>query len=141
MAEIVQSMVAEAGFDMKIVVQDSAALVSLTRAGDFEASMLLWSGRADPDGNAPVWLGSKGFVNWGSYSNPGIDAAFEQGASFQTQAERIPHYRRATEIFMVDQPHVVLYHWSMLWGTTAKLQGFKGRPDGLWRPEGMVLTP
>ena len=140
-AEIVQSMVAEAGFDMKIVVQDSAALVALTRAGDFEASMLLWSGRADPDGNAPVWLGSKGFVNWGSYSNPGIDAAFEQGASFQTQAERIPHYRRATEIFMVDQPHVVLYHWSMLWGTTAKLQGFKGRPDGLWRPEGMVLTP
>ena len=139
-AQIVQSMVAEAGFDMKIVVQDAAALVSLTRAGDFEASMLLWSGRADPDGNAPVWLGSKGFVNWGQYNNPAIDAAFEQGASFQTQAERIPHYRRATELFMADQSHVVLYHWSMLWGTTAKLTGFKGRPDGLWRPEGMTLS-
>ena len=41
---------------------------------------------------------------------------------------------------MADQPHVVLYHWSMLWGTTVKLQGFKGRPDGLWRPEGMTLS-
>ncbi|MCC6719404.1 MAG: ABC transporter substrate-binding protein [Acetobacteraceae bacterium] len=140
-AQIIQSMVAEAGFDMKIVVQDSAALVAATRGGDFEASMLLWSGRADPDGNAPVWLSCKGFVNWGHYCNPKMDEAFLQGASHQTTAERQPFYRQATDIFLTDQPHVVLYHWSMLWGMTAKLQGFKGRPDGLWRPEGMTVTP
>ena len=139
-AQIVQSMVAEAGFDMKIVVQDSAALVAATRGGDFEASMLLWSGRADPDGNAPIWLSSKGFTNWGKYNSPAIDAAFEQGASFDAVAQRVPFYRQATAIFMADQPDVVLYHWSMLWGLQSKVQGFKGRPDGLWRPEGMTYS-
>lgn len=139
-AQIIQAMVAEAGFDMKIVIQDSAALVAATRAGDFEASMLLWSGRADPDGNAPIWLTSKGFTNWGHYNNPRIDELFTQGASATTVAERVPFYRQATEIFLQDQPHVVLYHWSMLWGLSSKVQGFKGRPDGLWRPEGLSLS-
>lgn len=139
-AQIVQSMVAEAGFDMKIVIQDSAALVSATRSGDFEASMLLWSGRADPDGNAPIWLTSKGFTNWGQYLNPKIDELFTQGATATTTAERLPFYRQATEIFLQDQPHVILYHWSMLWGLSQKVQGFKGRPDGLWRPENLSLS-
>lgn len=139
-AQIIQAMVAEAGFDMKIVVQDSAALVAATRAGDFEASMLLWSGRPDPDGNAPIWLSSKGFTNWGHYNNPRIDELFTQGAAATTPAERIPFYRQATEIFLQDQPHVVLYHWSMLWGLAQKVQGFKGRPDGLWRPENLSLS-
>ena len=139
-AQIVQSMVAEAGFDMKIVVQDSAALVSATRGGDFEASMLLWSGRPDPDGNAPIWMSSKGFTNWGKYLSPEIDALFDKGASGQSMEERRGFYHAATEIFLRDQPHVVLYHWSMLWGMSARVQGFKGRPDGLWRPEGLSLS-
>jgi peptide/nickel transport system substrate-binding protein len=115
-------------------------LVGATRGGDFEASMLLWSGRADPDGNAPIWLGSKGFTNWGKYISPEIDALFEKGASARTTAERVPFYRQATEIMLRDQPHVVLYHWSMLWGMSSRVQGFKGRPDGLWRPEGLSLS-
>ena len=40
-AQIIQSMVKDAGFDMKIVTEDAAALVGATRSGNFEASMLL----------------------------------------------------------------------------------------------------
>jgi peptide/nickel transport system substrate-binding protein len=140
-AQIIQSMVSEAGFDMKILAQDSAALVAATQSGNFEASMLLWSGRADPDGNGPIWLTSKGFTNWGKYSNEKLDEAYLKGASFQTLEQRLPYYKQATEIFLADQPDVVIYHWNMLWGLSAKVEGFKGRPDGLWRAEGMVLAP
>jgi hypothetical protein len=28
----------------------------------------------------------------------------------------------------------------MLWGLSQKVQGFKGRPDGLWRPENLTLS-
>ena len=83
----------------------------------------------------------KGFVNWGHYCNPKLDDLFAEGASRQTLADRQPFYRQATDIFMADQPDVVIYHWSMLWGLSAKLSGFAGRPDGLWRPEGLTLTP
>ena len=140
-AQIIQSMVGEAGFDMKIVTEDSAALVANTRSGNFEASLLLWSGRADPDGNAPIWVTSKGFTNWGQYSNPKMDELMQQATLSDDPAVRKPLYDQATALFMADQPHVVPYHWAMLWGMSAKVQGFKGRPDGLWRPEGMSIAP
>jgi peptide/nickel transport system substrate-binding protein len=140
-AQIIQAMVKDAGFDMKIVTEDAAALVAATQSGKFDASLLLWSGRADPDGNAPIWLSCKGFTNWGHYCNPKLDDAMQQGASFQTPAERLPFYKQAADIFFADQPDVVIYHWSMLWGVSAMVQGFQGRPDGLWRPEGMAIAP
>lgn len=138
-AEIIQAMVKEAGFDMKIAAMDSATLVAATRAGNFEATQLIWSGRADPDGNAPIWLRCKGFTNWGNYCNPKLDTLFEQGAEPQDVAGRRPFYNQATDIFLRDQPDIVVYHFSLLWGMSAKLQGFHGRPDGLWRPEGMAF--
>ena len=140
-AQIIQSMVKDAGFDMKIVAMDAAALVADTQAGNFEASMLLWSGLPDPDGNAPIWLTCKGFTNWGKYCNPKLDEAILQGSSLQTHAERFPFYKQATDIYMADLPDVVIYHYSLLWGLSAKVSGFQGRPDGLWRPENMVLAP
>ncbi len=140
-AEIIQSMVKEAGFDMKIASQDNAALMGATQPGNFEASALIWSGRVDPDGNAPIWLRCKGFTNWGSYCNPKMDELFTQGTAPQTLAERLPFYQQASDLFLQDQPDVVLYHFGLLWGMTSKLQGFHGRPDGLWRPEGVALSP
>ncbi len=140
-AEIMQSMVKDAGFNMRIIQKESAALVAATQAGDFDATMLIWSGRPDPDGNMPIWLTCKGFTNWGHYCNPKMDALLQQATAVQTTAERKPLYDQATEIFLQDQPNIVLYHFSMLWGLSAKVQGFKGRPDGLWRPEGVSLAP
>ncbi|MBC7634863.1 MAG: hypothetical protein H7251_04600, partial [Acetobacteraceae bacterium] len=49
--------------------------------------------------------------------------------------------KQATDIYMADLPDVVIYHYSLLWGLSAKVSGFQGRPDGLWRPENMVLAP
>ena len=140
-AQIIQAMVKDAGFDMKITAMDAAAQVAATQSGNFEASMLLWSGRADPDGNAPIWLTCKGFTNWGRYCNPKLDDLYTEAASKQTVAERVPVYRQATDIVMAELPDVVIYHWSMLWGLSSKVSGFAGRPDGLWRSEGMTVTP
>lgn len=140
-AQIIQSMVKDAGFDMTIVSEDAAAQVADTQSGNFDASMLIWSGRPDPDGNAPIWLTCKGFTNWGHYCNPKYDDLIQQGASFQTTAERLPFYKQASDLYFADLPDVVIYHFSLLWGMSAKVEGFQGRPDGLWRPEGMTVAP
>jgi peptide/nickel transport system substrate-binding protein len=134
-------MVKDAGFNMKIMTQDAAAMAAATRRGDFEATLLLWSGRADPDGNAPVWLTCKGFVNWGHYCNPKLDDLYQQATVSDDVAKRKPLYDQATDIFSADQPDVVIYHFALLWGLSAKVQGFHGRPDGLWRPEGLAIAP
>jgi peptide/nickel transport system substrate-binding protein len=140
-AEIIQSMVADAGFDVKIVAQEAAAQVEATRSGNFQASMLIWSGRADPDGNATIWLTCHGFTNWGHYCNPEYDAAMQKATESADPARRVPLYRKATDIWLADQPDVVLYHFSLLWGLSRKVEGFHGRPDGLFRPEGLSIGP
>lgn len=140
-AEIIQSMVKDAGFDVKLVSMEGAGLVANARSGNFQMTMLLWSGRADPDGNMPIWLTCKGFTNWGHFCSPEFDKLIQQGAEGATLAERKPFYDKAVAIFEQQAPDIVIYHYSMLWGLSAKVHGFQGRPDGLWRPEGMTVSP
>jgi peptide/nickel transport system substrate-binding protein len=138
-AEILQAMVKDAGFDLTIVAQEAAAGIAAMQSGDFQAALQLWSGRVDPDGNTSIWLTCHGFTNWGRYCNPAFDALMQQATEPTDPAQRIPLYRKATDIWLADQPDLVLYHFSMLWGLSRKVAGFNGRPDGLWRPEGMTI--
>ena len=55
-AQVIQSMAAEAGFDMKIRVTEFATSLKQAEAGEYQAFMLAWSGRIDPDGNSYVFL-------------------------------------------------------------------------------------
>ena len=51
MAEVLQSMTAEAGFDLKVRVTEFATSLNEAEAGRYQAYALNWSGRPDPDGN------------------------------------------------------------------------------------------
>ncbi|HEY0420533.1 MAG TPA: ABC transporter substrate-binding protein, partial [Acetobacteraceae bacterium] len=114
--QVLQSMAAEAGFDIRIEQRESAALVAGTRAGAYQAAMVIWSGRPDPDGNATIWASCGGFVNWGKYCNPKLDALFTEGASITDPEARVPVYRRAVDIMQADRSHSVLFHFTWLWG-------------------------
>ena len=62
-AQIIQAMAGEAGFDVKITVIEAATLLSRITNGNYEVSLLIWSGRADPDANISIWVACDGFVN------------------------------------------------------------------------------
>src|ERR1051325_2744391 len=72
-AQIIQAMAGEAGFDVKITVTEAATLLSRITAGTYEVALLIWSGRADPDANVSIWIACDGFVNWGKYCDPQVD--------------------------------------------------------------------
>src|SRR5664279_1095723 len=55
-AQVIQSMAAEAGFDMKIRVTELATALKQAESGDYQAFFLQWSGRIDPDGNSYIFL-------------------------------------------------------------------------------------
>ncbi len=140
-AQVIQSMADEAGFDVKIEQEETVALGAATRAGQFQASMGIWSGRPDPDGNAAIWLACDGFVNRGQYCNPRLDALLRQAASTIDPAARVPLYRQITDIYLADRPYMVLFHFTWLWGLSRKVEGFRPMPDGLMRPQGLRLLP
>ena len=54
-AQVVQSMAAEAGFDMKIRLTEFATSLKQGETGEYQAYLIGWSGRTDPDGNLYIF--------------------------------------------------------------------------------------
>jgi len=139
--EVIQSMAAEAGFDIKLQAMEANAEVATTKSGAYQAALVLWSGRADPDGNVAIWLACNGFLNWGKYCNPKFDDVLVQARSVTDVAQRKALYRQLSDIYLTDLPMIVLYHVKWLWAVSDKLSGFVPTPDGMIRPHGIRLAP
>src|SRR5581483_869900 len=67
--EVIQSRAGEAGFDVKLNVMEFASSLQAGYAGNFQAYLIGWSGRADPDGNMWQMLHTTGTFNYGHYAN------------------------------------------------------------------------
>ena len=140
-AQVIQSMASEAGFDVKIRAMEANALIAAGKAGDYDAMLVIWSGRADPDGNVSIWLQSDGFLNWGKYHNPDFDDLLALARSKPDAASRTSLYQLLPPVYLLDRPHLVLFHLKWLWGVSEKVTGFVPTPDGLIRLHGVSLAP
>jgi peptide/nickel transport system substrate-binding protein len=138
-AQVLQSMAAEAGFDLKIRLIEFATSFKQAQAGEFQAFLIGWSGRIDPDGNSYVFLHSKAPQNDGGYSNPEADKALEDARLVTDPAQRKAIYEKLTKIVLHDEPLIYLYHRKLLIAHTTKLEGYKQMPDGLVRVVGLKL--
>lgn len=138
--QIVQSMAAEAGFDVKLVPLESATAVERYFAGNFEVFIGNWGGRADPDGNIYPFLACDGAQNMGKYCNPELDKVLNAGRSEPDSTKRKAIYDQAAAIYLSDYPLLPLYHPSWFFATRAEVSGIKMYPDGLLRLEGVKPT-
>jgi peptide/nickel transport system substrate-binding protein len=138
-AQVVQSMAAEAGFDLKIRVVEFATTFKQAQAGEFQVFQINWSGRIDPDGNVYIFLHTKASQNDGGYSNPEADKALEDARLISDPAQRRAIYEKLTKVVLNDEPLIYLYHRKLLIAHTTKLEGYKQMPDGLVRVIGLKL--
>src|SRR3954451_24319756 len=138
-AQVMQSMAAEAGFDLKIRVIEFATSFKQAQAGEFQAFLIGWSGRIDPDGNSYVFMHTKAPQNDGGYSNPEADKAMEDARLITGPVQRKAIYEKLTRIVLNDVPLIYLYHRKLLIAHTTKLEGYKQMPDGLVRVIGLKL--
>ncbi|PIT04741.1 ABC transporter substrate-binding protein [Bradyrhizobium nitroreducens] len=136
-AQVVQSMAAEAGFDIKVRVVEFATTFKQAQAGEFQVFQINWSGRIDPDGNSYIFMRSKAPQNDGGYSNPEADKLMEEGRTTSNVEERKAIYGKLTKILLDDLPIIYIYHRTLLIAHTTKLQGYKQMPDGLVRVVGL----
>jgi peptide/nickel transport system substrate-binding protein len=138
-AQVIQSMAAEAGFDLKIRLIEFATSFKQAQAGEFQAFLIGWSGRIDPDGNSYVFLHTKAPQNDGGYSSPEADKALEDARLVTDPAQRKAIYEKLTRAVLNDEPLIYLYHRKLLIAHTTKLEGYKQMPDGLVRVVGLKL--
>jgi peptide/nickel transport system substrate-binding protein len=136
-AQVIQSMAAEAGFDLKIRVIEFATSFKDATAGNFQVFQINWSGRIDPDGNSYVFLHSGAAQNDGGYSNPEADKLMEDARLIADSAERKAIYEKLTKIVLNDEPIIYLYHRKWLIAHIKKLEGYRQMPDGLVRVVGL----
>jgi peptide/nickel transport system substrate-binding protein len=138
-AQVVQSMAAEAGFNIKIRVVEFATTFKQAQAGEFQVFQINWSGRIDPDGNLYVFMHTKAPQNDGGYSNPEADRLMEDARLITDPAQRKALYEKLAKILLNDQPIIYIYHRKLLIAHTKKVEGYRQMPDGLVRVVGLKL--
>ena len=138
-AEVIQSMAAEVGFDLKIRVTEFATSLNEAEKGNFQLYMLAWSGRTDPDGNIYSFATCKGPLNYGKYCDAGLDATLDKARTVTSVAERKALYEQAAAKWLTEGSVIYLYHRALLFAHGARLDGFKVMPDGLIRVTDLKL--
>ncbi|HYG87822.1 MAG TPA: ABC transporter substrate-binding protein [Azospirillum sp.] len=139
MAEVIQAMAAEVGFDLRIRVVEFATSLKEAEEGRYQAFLLNWSGRPDPDGNIYVFARSKAPQNYGGYSDAQVDAWLDEARTRSDLAERKAIYAKVAERHLADKPFLYLLHRRWFIAHTARLEGLKLLPDGLIRVTGLML--
>jgi len=139
-AQVVQAMVKEAGFDMKIQSTEFATSLDLADKGQYDAYVLAWSGRADPDGNIFSFDACKQPLNYAGYCKPEVDEILNKSRTLLKPADRVKQYEQLASIVLEDRPIVYLFHRHWIYAYTNKLTGFKPVPDGLVRVQGLKFN-
>jgi len=137
--EVIQSMVNEAGFDLKIKSMEFASSLQAGYAGDFQAYMIGWSGRSDPDGNMWQMLHTGGQFNYGHYSNADVDKALDDARTVPGVDQRRTFYAKVWDQERKDLPLVYLWTAKNIVGMKQGVTGFQQVPDGLIRLQGMEM--
>jgi peptide/nickel transport system substrate-binding protein len=136
-AQVVQAMAREAGFEVAIEMTEFATSLDLSDKGQFDAYVIGWSGRADPDGNVFRAIGCNQRLNIAGYCKPEVDALLAKSRGTRDLEERTAAYRDLAAIVLRDRPIIYLYHANVLWAYSSKLAGLRSIPDGLPRVQGV----
>jgi peptide/nickel transport system substrate-binding protein len=139
-AEVIQSMTAEAGFEVHIQAMEFASSLSASARGEFEAYVIGWSGRVDIDGNTYQFLTTGQGNNISHYSNPTVDKLLNEGRGTSDLAKRKAAYQQLWPELRRDLPLTYLYNTRNIVAMSVKLNGFRPVPDGMIRLQGLEMA-
>jgi peptide/nickel transport system substrate-binding protein len=138
-AELVQAMAGEAGFDVKVRVTEFATSLNESEAGRYQAFQIGWSGRVDPDGNSYIFHKCKAPQNISGYCDKDVDAWLDQARATSKFEERKAIYEKVARKVLDEENIIYLYHQRILVAHTDRVTGYKQVPDGIVRVVGISL--
>jgi peptide/nickel transport system substrate-binding protein len=131
--ELLKDQLAKVGIQVELVQQEFNKLVSDTQNGNFQASLIGWSGRIDPDGDMFAHFTCTGNFNYGKYCNPDADRALQEGRSTFDVEKRKAAYQRANRIIADDVPYIFIRNTVATQVSTAKVRNYLLMPDQIMR--------
>jgi peptide/nickel transport system substrate-binding protein len=138
-AEVVQAMAAEAGFDLKIRVTEVGTALKAAEDGDYQLYDNTWSGRIDPDGNTVLYQTCGSPLNTGHYCDKDVDAWHQEARATNDFAKRKAAYAKITQRFLDNGWIIYMYHPQVLITYSTRVEGFRPVQDGMIRAQGMKL--
>ena len=139
-SEVIQSMAAEAGFDVRIQAIEFASSLQASQRGDYQAYMVGWSGRLDIDGNTYAFLHSGQGNNVSHYANPTVDKLLDEARGLTDIGKRRALYAEMWTQERQDLPITYLWIPRNIVGMSAKITGFRPVPDGMIRVQGLEMA-
>ena len=130
-AQFLQSELQAAGITMTIKQETFSSLLSDSAAHNFQAALLGWSGRPDPDGNMYSWFHTGGGFNDMQYSNPQVDTLLDAARTSNDQTQRTTDYQQAETLMLQDAPYVFINHGVSIQATSKNVQGYTVLPTGI----------
>jgi peptide/nickel transport system substrate-binding protein len=118
---------------MKLRVTEFATSLKQAEAGEYQAYLLAWSGRIDPDGNIEPIFQTKGAFNYGKYSSQEVDDAIVKERDASDQATRKQILQQIQKTINDDAAYVFTYFPPASFAAVSAVQGFQVTPDGLMR--------
>jgi peptide/nickel transport system substrate-binding protein len=141
LGQMLQSMAADAGIEIKLKTLEFQTLLAQQAKGDYQASLIGWSGRVDPDGNIYTLLGCNSPTNDARYCDPTAESLLLKGQAETNVEARQALYHQAIDKIVDDRPIIYLYHPPLIQAMTAKLTGFTFHTDGLIRLQDVSYAP
>lgn len=138
-AQVIQGMAAEAGFQISLRPAEFASALAQQDNGQYEAFLIGWSGRPDPDGNIHQFHTCKGSQNVTHACDPEIDALLNKAREVSNFNERYQLYADATRKFLARRNIIYLYHLKYIVGMNRRVNGYVATPDGLIRMSNVTL--
>ena len=130
-AQFIQAELQPAGITVNIKQETFATLLNDTDSHNFQAALLGWSGRPDPDGNMFSWFHTGGGNNSMQYSNPQVDSLLEAARVSTDQAQRATDYKQAQQIIVQDASYVFINHGVNIEAVTNNVKNFTLLPTGI----------
>lgn len=139
-ANTARDMLNQVGFDAEVKVFEWGTFWDhVTKAGDFDAFVLGWTGLTDPDGYLYSQFHTGGSWNWMDYSNEEVDELLEKGRTATTQEERAEHYYEAQRIISEDAVYANIATQKVYQAAQSYVKGYKLYPTGSFRFTGVSV--
>ncbi|MEY8042058.1 ABC transporter substrate-binding protein [Saccharopolyspora cebuensis] len=131
--QIVQAMVAEAGFEAVLRPTESTTAIAAGKEGRFEVFQIGWSGRPDPHGNIAVFHTEGSSQNYSGHFTPETDALIQQAAAEQDVAARTALYERIVQDLQARNNVIYLWRPQYYTAHSTGIAGVVVNPDGIIR--------
>lgn len=133
LAQLYQAMFAQAGMNVKIEQVEFGTLLDRADKRNYDALMLGWSGRPDPDGNIFDFFSTGAPNNQAGYSDKTVDSLLAKARAQNAMSARVATYNVALGKILDDAPYVYTYSTRNIVGTAAGVTGLVPVPDGILR--------